>query len=224
MKRVAIVGDIHGNLPTCRRILQHIEDNPVDLILLVGDTSMHVPYRDRMDTELLGKSCVAVADLMSTSGIPVRWVPGNHDPREVQDARNVDGRLDAVAGLRVFGIGGAPGRFGFPYEWEEDEVEAIEVPVCDILLCHSPPYGGRLDRVARGGKHVGSTALLHKAIAHTGLYCCGHIHESRGAERKGDSLWVNAGALGQPYKWAGYAVATLDEGRWSAKFIDLDFI
>lgn len=224
MKRVAIVGDIHGNLPTCRRILQNIADSPVDLILLVGDTSMHVPYRDRMKTALLSKSCIAVADLMSTSDIPVRWVPGNHDPRGVQDDRNVDRRLDVVAGLRVFGIGGAPGRFGFPYEWTEDEVEAIDVPDCDILLCHSPPHGGRLDLVLRGGKHVGSKALLRKAMEHTGLYCCGHIHESRGAERKGDSLWVNAGALGQPYKWAGYCVATLDDGWWGVEFIDLDLI
>ena len=221
--RLAIVGDVHANFAAIDAILADIKLRPVDAILLVGDLSWNPPWPERMaHLDRQARSCIEVVDRFETAGVPVRWVPGNHDPRDVADARNLDGRLETVAGLRIFGIGGAgPERFGLPYEWDEAEIEAIDVPNCDVLLCHAPPRATQLDALADDRGPSGSAALHAKVLAHPGLYLCGHIHEARGIERIGPSLCVNAGALGAPFQWVGYARAAFEDDRWSARLIDL---
>lgn len=221
--RLAVVGDVHANFAAIDAILADLQRRPVDAILLVGDVSWNPPWLERMaHLDRQRRSCIEVVDRFEAAGVPVRWVPGNHDPRDVTDARNLDGRLETVAGVRIFGIGGAgPERFGLPYEWDDAEIEAIEVPDCDVLLCHAPPHATRLDALADDRGPAGSLALREKAQHHDGLYLCGHIHEARGVERVGQSLCVNAGALGPPFQWVGYARAAREEGRWRARLIDL---
>lgn len=223
MTTLAVVGDAHADFAAIDAIRADLEAHPVDLILLVGDVSWNPPWPERMaHLDRQRRSCVEVVDRFEGLGVPVRWVPGNHDPRDVADPRNLDRRLETVAGLRVFGIGGAgPERFGLPYEWDEAEIAAVQVPACDVLLCHAPPRDTALDQLVHGRGAAGSAALRRKAEAHQGLYVCGHIHEARGIERVGGSLCVNAGALGAPFEWLGYARALLDARGWQAKLVDL---
>jgi Icc-related predicted phosphoesterase len=125
-------------------------------------------------------------------------VPGNHDVRH-EAPSNVDGRSVDWLGLRVYGLGGGgPRRFGFPYEWTEDEVAHIPPPVYDLLLTHTPPFGTALDTTVHG-RHVGSPTIRGWALAAGGLLVCGHIHEAAGVEQLGDCLCYNAGSLGEPF-------------------------
>jgi len=170
-------------------------------------------------------------------GCAVAFVPGNHDlpdPAGGLDAVNCDGRVVEIAGLRVAGFGGAgPGRFGFPYEWDEPEAERglerllREPGAVDVAVCHTPPAGTRLDRTARG-EHVGSLAVRRWiAAARPALFACGHIHEACGVERVEGVPCLNAGALGEPYgqeivwlvRWDGRgpaAIRSLREGTGGA--------
>lgn len=222
MTVLGVIGDVHAH-PRLERVLVRLrrarEDGSLDGILLVGDlgypdvrpgrrpdASRHAQYLASVDTVL-----AAVRAL----GVPVAWVPGNHDLPDVPGEGNADGRVLDIAGLRVHGIGGAgPERFGFAYEWDEDEIRGRAEPSCDVLLSHTPPARTRLD-VVRSGGHVGSEAVRERAARHRGVLVCGHIHEAPGADRVGDCLCVNAGGLGEPYgraqvafvRWDGSAAA-----------------
>ncbi len=69
----------------------------------------------------------------------------------------------------------------------------------DVFLCHTPPFGGALDRLP-DGRHVGSRAVARwVARMKPRLFACGHIHESFGAESLEGVPCLNAGALGEPY-------------------------
>lgn len=209
--RIAVIGDVHANLPRLGRVLDRVHSVGVQGILLVGDLGSNdvgfarnrTPGGDASYRSSVGE----VLDRVRRLGLPVMWVPGNHDlpdiGRSAEDASplrgNVDGRVAIMAGLRITGLGGAgPDRFGFCYEWSDEELRRRAVPDADVLLCHCPPRGTPLDSVARG-VHVGSQAIREIAERWRGVLVCGHIHEAGGVFRIGDCLCLNAGGLGRPY-------------------------
>lgn len=199
--RLAVIGDVHVHMERLALVLARIREVGVDGVLQVGDLTREVtPWRkDAAAYDAARASAERVLDAIRSLGVPVLWVPGNHDPRDLDGEGNVDGRVEVLGPWSVHGIGGSgPARFGFPYEWDEGDIRSRTVPPCDILLCHTPPARTRLDRTRRG-QHVGSEAVRELALAHTGLLVSGHIHEAPGVEWLGDCLCVNAGGLGEPY-------------------------
>jgi Icc-related predicted phosphoesterase len=201
---LAVIGDIHAELDRLDEVLARIRAEPrVAAILLVGDIGAEPPHSLGRSTDggqaFRAASVAAVVARVETLGIPVLWVPGNHDPEHLPAPGNVDRSEAEVSGLRVTGIGGAgPARFGFPYEWGEDDVRARRLPAWDVLISHTPPLDTELDRTRRG-MSAGSLAIRELAERGRGLIVSGHIHESPGAERIADTVCVNAGGLGAPY-------------------------
>jgi Icc-related predicted phosphoesterase len=206
---LAVVGDVHHSLRRLARVLDHVqttaESDGVDGILLVGDLgsndlSWHARRTPERDAAYL-RSVDDVLEAAGMLGLPVAYVPGNHDLPELDQPAtpgNCDGRVVEVGGLRVGGIGGAgPAKFGFCYEWDEDDIRARPPLDCDVLLSHCPPLGV-LDRTARGAR-AGSVAILERVRAHRGFFVCGHIHEAPGVEQVNDCVCLNAGGLGKPY-------------------------
>jgi len=224
---LGVIGDVHATWPRLERVLARIAERRADGILLVGDLGEPTPrWRGRDDAAQTRRYLASVERLLATVAaldLPFAWVPGNHDLREVPGPGNADGRVVGVAGLRVHGIGGAgPARFGFPYEWDEDDVRALPEPPCDVILSHTPPAATALD-VVRTGEHVGSEAVRERAQRHSGVLVCGHIHEAAGGAQLGSCLCLNAGALGQPFGRAqvGFVLWRAD-GRHVVEHEDLD--
>ena len=94
-----IYGDPHG---TWEPLLLAAAAEPPDGVILLGDLELEFPLREQ------------VAPLFA-AGIPVFWIPGNHDARtaEAYDRlwgdhpdENLHGRAVAVGGIRVAGLGG----------------------------------------------------------------------------------------------------------------------
>ena len=234
--RLAILGDVHDHQPRLTRVLDWLvaEVPPLDAVLLVGDIAGNPSWALRAhpaELERMRSDVARIVDQVEeATGAPVCFVPGNHDPRDLPLPQNVD-RRSATLGdgpLRVWGVGGAgPGRWGLPYEWAEEEVAALVVPPCDVLLAHAPPRGTTLDRLLGSDTALGSAAIRGHVLRHHGLFCCGHIHEGFGAEVLGDALCVNAGGLGEPH---GAAQVALVEARpdgalgtgWDARLVNLD--
>lgn len=205
MSVFAIVGDVHANMESLDRVLARVAEVGVDAILLVGDLgSHHVSLARRRTPErdaLYLASVAAVLARCGRLGVPVRYVPGNHDLPDLSLPGNLDGVCETLAGRRVVGFGGAgPARFGFCYEWTDEQArERLEkLPAFDLLLAHCPPARTPLDRVP-GGSHVGSEALRELAERSQGVMVCGHIHESPGAVQLEGCLVLNAGGLGEPH-------------------------
>jgi len=227
----AVIGDIHAHWERLERVLARIAQEDVDAILLVGDLGSHDVglkfLRTKRRDERYLESVERVLSLTRALGSPVLWVPGNHDLPEIAGEGKVDFGSAEVAGVRVAGIGGGgPARFGFSYEWGEDEVRARDVPECDVLLCHAPPYGTPIDVLAHSGRHVGSRALLERAERHDGVYVCGHIHESPGAIQICRCLCLNVGGLGEPYGAAqvGFVRRSGElPGLWEVEHEDLEW-
>lgn len=203
MTRLAVIGDIHGTIPVLEQVVEAIGARGADGVLLVGDLGRGLGRGTRFNAEQKKNYAQSLKDVMGVVGrlaLPVAWVPGNHDPAGLKGPGNADGRCVEVAGLRVVGIGGAgPDRRGWCYEWQEEDIRALQLPEADILLAHAPPARTILDWVPRAACHAGSEALRERAFAHRGLYVCGHIHESPGILQLGHCLCMNVGGLGRPF-------------------------
>lgn len=201
---LAVIGDIHARFDRLDPVLERVRaEAGLDAVLLVGDIGAEPPLALRVDAAaslaFRAASVARVVEHVRGLGLPVLWVPGNHDPEHLPLPGNVDGGEATVAGLRVTGVGGAgPARFGFPYEWSEDEVRRRRLPTWDVLISHTPPLGTCLDRT-RHGDSAGSAAIRELAEGGRGLMVSGHIHEAPGCERLGHTVCVNAGGLGEPY-------------------------
>lgn len=183
-----------------------------DLVVVTGDFGVGAGRGSRRALE-------AARSALDPLGAPVVWVPGNHDPRELDGPGSADRRAVEAAGLRVFGLGGStPTPARLPYEWEDAELAELEPPHCDLLLCHDPPADTSLD-VTVGGRHVGSRTVRRWAEAGAApVLVCGHIHEAAGAETVGSTLCYNAGSLGAPRgaAQAGLLVREPD-GAWEIR-------
>ena len=147
-------------------------------------------------------------------------VTGNLDMPQVIDAFRADGislhgegrRLGSVG---IFGCGGSNVTpMDTPTELDEDEIrttlERAHRSVADaplrLMVCHTPPYDTRLDRLVNG-RPVGSPAVRAFIETHRPhAAVVGHIHEGRGVDRVGDTVVANGGAL----RDGGYIVVTDD--------------
>jgi putative phosphoesterase len=69
--RIAIISDIHGNLPAFEAVLKNIDTSGVDLILCLGDTVGYGPYPDECVT-LVRERCALT-------------LKGNHDSGLLQE-------------------------------------------------------------------------------------------------------------------------------------------
>ncbi len=225
---LAVIGDVHANWTRLERVLERIAARGADGVLLVGDLGEPTPrWKGRDDVARTGRylaSVERILDRVDALGRPFAWVPGNHDLPEVPGRGKCDGRVVDVAGLAVFGIGGAgPERFGFPYEWDEDEIRARPEPACDVILSHCPPAATPLDFVPISRAHVGSEAVRERAARHAGVLVCGHIHESPAAVQLNKCLCLNVGGLGEPWGRAQVGFATWRaDGRHVAEHEDLE--
>lgn len=190
------VGDVHESFGHLESALRWLVGRDVDALLLTGDFTRGLPPGRRgRGGDPLSPVRRGVGRARAT-GLPVFFVPGNHDRPDAPIEGNVDRRRTVVRGIRLYGIGGSgPARFGFPYEWADEEIARLDVPDRDLLLTHAPPADTALDRT-RSGRHVGSRAVRRLAAGTRGALVCGHIHESAGTERLGDCLCYNAGSLG----------------------------
>jgi Icc-related predicted phosphoesterase len=193
---LACIGDVHAQLDRLRVVIDWLANARVDGILFVGDFAPgpHNPPAAGSASPL--DASIALARTITPD---VLLVPGNHDEPDVGVSQNVDRQLRHWLGLRVYGLGGGgPDRFGFPYEWSDEEIAAVDVPPCDILLSHTPPRGCALDRIHKG-RHVGSASVRAKLGQCSGVFLCGHIHEAVGQETVDGCLCYNAGSLGAPF-------------------------
>ncbi|MFT5682506.1 MAG: Icc-related predicted phosphoesterase [Myxococcota bacterium] len=201
MTRLAVIGDVHANFKRLARVVERIDEVGVDGVLMVGDLACAgLGERTSKKLGLYRRKVREVLSTVEALGVPVCYVPGNHDLQALRYPGNVDGEQTEVAGLRITGIGGTnPPHRGFPYEWTDDEVRARSVPESDILISHCPPVDTPLDFARGAARHVGSIAIRERAEAHQGVLVCGHIHESFGVTQLSDCLMMNAGGLGRPF-------------------------
>jgi hypothetical protein len=218
--RLLGITDLHGSPAALERILaaaipsaghqQYPAEWAVDLILLGGDLTN---FGSADDAEKLIRQAQDTA-------VKVLAVAGNCDSAEigrrlVELNVSLAGRGLIHAGVGLHGLSAMPPWRGDMYELTEDKLaEVLQAGHAQIagaehhvVLSHPPPYGSALDRTSTA-KHVGSTALRSFIDRmQPEVVICGHIHESRGVEKLGQTTAVNCGPAAAGY----YALAELGD-------------
>ena len=195
--KILAVTDLHGNF---QPIINYLKKNQVDLIVLAGDITNFGP--SELGEEILNE--------ISSFDIPVLAIPGNCDPEQIHGkldsskAVNIHGRSVVVKNMGICGFGGSnPTPFNTPLEFEEIEIydeakkaiENIKNHEITLIVTHAPPYGTKAD-ILPSGEHAGSKSIRRLIEEYQpSLNICGHIHESRGTDKIGDTLVVNPGKM-----------------------------
>jgi Icc-related predicted phosphoesterase len=213
--KIISFGDVHMATRNLERMGEVMRD--CDLVILSGDlTNFGGPDDARKVLTDVRRACSAVLA-----------VPGNLDRLEVipfleEDGVALHGKGRTIGGIGIFGCGGSNiTPFGTPMELSEDEIystlragyEAVRDVRPLLMICHTPPYDTKCDRIM-SGKSVGSMAA-RRFIEEVKPEVCisGHIHESAGVDEIGPTKILNAG----PFKGGGYIVVRAEGGQLDAR-------
>lgn len=195
--KIVIFSDIHHD----RQALERLLSVEADAYFCAGDLVNWARGLDKMG-ELM-------QTLLSKRGAPVYVLPGNHESEEQIAgfcARfgfvDFHGAKAEIGGLRVAGLGySTVTPFDTPGEYTEEQFAERFAEFADykpqVLVCHSPPWNTRLDRI-REGLHAGSRSVREFIEKHQpGHFFCGHIHEAEGVVEQMGSTWaMNVGKKG----------------------------
>jgi uncharacterized protein len=126
---------------------------------------------------------------------------GNHDYQLLNHGcpRILHGTKVRFGGYTIGGIGGSLPVAGFPFELSDSEFSVLcgNLGPVDIFLSHQPPYWSPID-ITYSKQHAGSAAIA-KYIEQTQpiISMHGHIHESSGIGKIGNTTICNPGPFFQ---------------------------
>lgn len=160
--RILACADLHGQPERIARVRALVAEHTPEAVVLPGDLTHAGSGEDALT-------------LLHGLGVPVLAIPGNMDgPHAVAEITSY-GSLLSVDPVIIGGVS-----FGGPH---------VSVK-CDVMVTHEPP-AGTLD-VASSGQHIGSRAVLDLVTRlRPRVLACGHVHESPGLARLGDTVVVN---------------------------------
>ncbi len=197
--RIAIVSDIHGNLPALEAVWGEIEDAAAALVLNLGDIASGPLWPLETVQWLMAREAAE----------PARWrtIAGNHERQALAPDIARMGASDAFAARAL----GAPER-----AWLA-ALPATQWLLDDVLLCHGTPASDLvyfMETVVPGfgvdgqrGLRAATAAELGERAAGTpaggarsglaaSLILCGHTHVPRAMALPGGPLVVNPGSVG----------------------------
>lgn len=168
--KILHISDVHGDMQYIK-LISSIARN-FDAIVVSGDFE---------NPEVL--------DVLSNYGRPVYAVVGNMDPYGIRSRVQkylIEGRVVPVGSFYLAG-----------YPITADSIRDLGSRL--ILVSHYPPHGTSVDR-AWNGEHIGSRSVRRLVEDVKPLVVlCGHVHESRGIDKLGNTVIVNPGPLFNGY-------------------------
>lgn len=204
--KLAVISDIHGNLPALDAVLDDISRHAVDGILSLGDflSGAFDPF--------------GVADRLMALDLPS--VRGNHD-RFILDGRDNDWAIDALV---------RDGLSAAQRDWLASVPATARVG--EVLLCHGTPASDT--GVFLDGVHEGLSVLMppdhieREAAGYAAeVIVCGHSHVPRVVQLADGRLAVNPGSVGLPFDQgapgAHYALIEKRRAGWSVNQIYLPY-
>lgn len=208
--RALLVTDIHGDH---EKLNQIIKREKFDAIICAGDPGDANEYDDYKS------NLEKVVEEFNQKDKLVKAVPGNMDIEEecVKTLRNhrinLHKKIGAFEGFEAVGFGGGITPFGTPFEPDEKDIrETVEIlerrmkSDTKVAVIHQPPKDTEVD--IADGNHVGSQEVRNLIEnSDFDLMVTGHIHESRGTDKIGETQIVNPG----PVLKGCYAVAEISE-------------
>lgn len=178
--RVAVLYDIHGNLPALEAVLREVRDAAVDRVVVGGDV---IP----------GPMPGEAIDALTGLDLPVAFIQGNGE-REVlaQPTGSVPERFREV--MRWVGAQLSPEQADRLARWPQTFQLSVS-GVGEVLFCHATPRSDT-EIFTRLTPEADLVPLFGSAVAP--LVVCGHTHMQFDREVGGKRV-VNAGSVGMPF-------------------------
>jgi predicted phosphodiesterase len=174
--RIAVLADIHGNLPALRAVLAELDANPVDAIVAAGD-------------QLAGPFARATLDLLEGRPERVRFLSGNGE-RETLAADPTDALGPAGLSTAAWAARDLGERRKAIRDWP------IRLSLDGVCFCHGSPR--RDDEVIT---RATPDAVIAEMLAGTteSLVVGGHTHQQM-VRTVGGRVYANAGSVGLPFE------------------------
>ncbi|PKL12721.1 MAG: hypothetical protein CVV52_08930 [Spirochaetae bacterium HGW-Spirochaetae-8] len=197
--RIALISDIHGNLPAFESVVADMQREKVDSVAFLGDLVF------------LGLYPQECHDLLQSLN-PMCCIKGNTDANVEElpffNPTDEDGlrikQFIEYASIRL-------GESAKTVLAERCVAQRIEIQSRSLMFCHGSPYSFK-DQLEPGNPDF---PTLSQRIANERFdtVCCGHIHLPMQFQL-GSTLFFNPGAVGYSFDGdvrASYGILTLDE-------------
>jgi len=178
--RIAVLCDIHGNLPALQAVLAEVEQAGVDLVIFGGDVAA-------------GPMPVETIELLAAYRGPARFVRGNADRLMVESFDGAPKADEAPDSWPASMLSRIHRDFLTTFE------PAVEVTVDglgSVVCCHAGLDSDELPIITPGTPDEVIDEAL--ASAHGRLVVAGHTH-MQFDRRVPNGRMVNAGSVGKPY-------------------------
>ena len=177
--RIAVLADIHGNLPALRAVLGELDQDPVEAIVVAGDVVGGPLVRETLE-------------LLAARREPTRWVRGNCEREAVAIYDGAPVSDDPAGRAAAWSAEAMDGGW-------RDELAAwpISLVLDDVCFCHGSP--GRDDEIIT---RITPDAVLLETLTGVAepLVVGGHTHQQMVRNMRGTLTYVNAGSVGMPYE------------------------
>jgi 3',5'-cyclic AMP phosphodiesterase CpdA len=194
-------GSLHGKVDSfaiLNEILATLEESGrFDAVLLTGDLA------DQGEPEAYRRLRSLVDAFSERTGVPVMYLPGNHDERgafraELFDDDDAERKSDQVLwidGLRIIGLDstatdGHHGEFDDEQLLWLDEQLAVPAPLGTIVAFHHPPIPGPIDVInlitLREPERLAAVVEGRDVV----MILAGHTHHVSGGALGGVPVWV----------------------------------
>jgi putative phosphoesterase len=178
--RIAVLADIHGNLPALRAVLAELGRDQVDAIVVPGD--------------VVGGPLVAeVLDALEARPEPVHWVCGNSERETVAVYDGAPMSEDDPAERAASWSARAISK-----RWRDQLASwPIALSLDGVLFCHGSPR--RDDEILTRATPADALADALEAVTES-LVVGGHTHQQMIRSVRTGLTYANAGSVGMPYE------------------------
>ena len=177
--RIAVLADIHGNVPALRAVLAELDRDPVDAIVVAGDVAAGPMVREALE-------------LLAARPEPVHWVSGNSE-REALAVYDGAGHSDDSTGRAADWSARA-----LDERWRAELGSwPISLVLDGVCFCHGSPR-----RDDENLTLVTPVDTIAEALGGTSerLVVGGHTHQQMVRELPDGRTYANAGSVGIPYE------------------------
>lgn len=179
MTRIAILSDIHGNLPALEAVMTDLQTRPVDMTVALGDLVSGPLWP--VETASL---------LMSQNWI---YIAGNHDRQLVRKDSATFGPTDELANAVI-----TPSQ----RDWLRSLPPSRTI-LGDIVLFHGTPVddtGYLTEEISHGRTHLSARKDIENRLKGYAqhVFLCGHTHIPRDIRLTTGQMIVNPGSVGLP--------------------------
>jgi putative phosphoesterase len=177
--RIAVLADIHGNLPALRAVLEELDREHVDAIVVAGDAVGGALVRDTLE-------------VLEARPEPVHWVAGNSEREAVAVYEGAAPSEDQAGRAAAWSARALDGR------WRAElGTWPISLALDSVCFCHGSPR--RDDEVLT---RLTPADVLAEALSGTRerLVVGGHTHQQVVRELPDGRVYANAGSVGVPYE------------------------